>query len=608
MKKNLSLLGGILALTLLFVFFWNGFLRDQNPTTETDNNNGATGVTNLEADEASSLARLPGIQNMGGGGMGGGGGITANQAAPLEANMDMAATSIMMYNPWTEANLTYNGRFPAQPQVATVFNQLQTYNLSPEEAQRYADAFGMTGPLYTEIMSDFHVEEMGDINRIPASYHVFGDQYTFSIYGNNVQYHRNYNPDEINDINDMMPAAQAIPIAENFLRERGLLPADYTIGTSYGPMIEIREKINGYTNNMPTIHVQVRTDGTFQSININIWPQPESLGNYPLITAEEAWNLIQQTKDNPDLHSRVYFASFPSEEAMLANMQVVHDRDNETSFWQREYPIGTNHTLNTSIYGYKSVDGSAPPRLLAGRYQLIGSAETLNQLAEFVGHPLQLEGIIQSNGDEPTFEATSWTLRESFDDHPQFIYYQGTLQRDGDQTTFLADEGQTFTITDVPAAIADGDRIAMGGFMPTDGSNLFDWQHIDRMLWEMEEPMMEEPMIEPADAPSSDPATSGLAEPLPAPDQSAPVPVEPRPMGGGGIGLGNPNAITDITITNVELVYAPVYPSIELAVSSFAPPAEPTMIIQPAWRFTGTTNTGDTAEFIVQAVSPDFID
>ncbi|HSH05625.1 MAG TPA: hypothetical protein VLL52_24125 [Anaerolineae bacterium] len=586
MNRKLSL-WGTLALVLLFVFFGNSFLRNQNNNTTSPA---------LVASNPDQLQPLPFLQNQGPGGMGGGGGFGGGGGGIVNTEEALAASDMAIqpdmrfYHPWTEAELNYNGRFPAQPQVATVYQQAGQPTLSLDTVKQYANLLGMTGTIYQDIIPAEQIAHMEASGQpIPASYHIFGDRYNFAVYGNTVQYYRQYNTDEPFAYNNMMPGPQAIPVAENFLRERGLLPADYEINAPYGHMVEVRGKIDGYDNHIPTIYVQVRNDSTIQSVDITIWPTPENLGNYPLITAEQAWALIQEAKTNTDLHNRITYLSFLSEQSLPIDQPLPDEQNGQINFWQRTYDVGETITIYTSIYGYKAVTDDSAPRLLADRYRLTANTDTLNQLAQHIGQPIKIEAVVQTDGEQPLIDVTNFTVFATWDELVPFVYYYGTVERAGDQITFRAEDGTTFSLQDIPAEIASGDRIGVGGYIPADNPNQLNWQHIERVTWEQTDPdvvIMEDGNAEPLPLPS---------EPMP----SEPLPVEPMP---GYPGMPE-NMLTTIDINQIELIYMPVYHttgnSDETMVS--------VMILQPAWRFTGTNNLNEIVHLIVQAVSPDYI-
>jgi hypothetical protein len=72
------------------------------------------------------------------------------------------------------------------------------------------------------------------------------------------------------------------------------------------------------------------------------------------------------------------------------------------------------------------------------------------------------------------------------------------------------------------------------------------------------------------------------------------LPVEPWP--------GDEYGIREVTITQVDLLYSVNFVYNE---ENYSEP--PLIIVQPVWRFTGTTDTNEIVEIFVQAVADEYI-
>jgi hypothetical protein len=125
------------------------------------------------------------------------------------------------------------------------------------------------------------------------------------------------------------------------------------------------------------------------------------------------------------------------------------------------------------------------------------------------------------------------------------------------------EEGETFYIPSAPVELQDGERIYVSGLLmdeTVDGRRLVEWTGLGRAP---EEEMMHEEWI----------------------------PVEPP----------EDSIIRQVNITRADLVYNISYIFEERNQA-------PTLVVQPVWRFSGTTNTNELVEIFVQAVLDQFIE
>ena len=173
-------------------------------------------------------------------------------------------------------------------------------------------------------------------------------------------------------------------------------------------------------------------------------------------------------------------------------------------------------------------------------------------MATAIGQQTHIIGnIVQVAPNVMAVQVSSWEITASY---PEYRYEAGVLNRDeSGQAIFTADAGFTWIIPNAPVEIEDGTRVFVNGWLPpgTDATapQAFNWQTIEKMQ-------------------------SGIP------------------------------GIEEITITKVDMVYTLNYGSPVIAEDG----SQITMnILQPAWRFSGSTSLGETIEIFVQAVDPAFI-
>jgi hypothetical protein len=150
----------------------------------------------------------------------------------------------------------------------------------------------------------------------------------------------------------------------------------------------------------------------------------------------------------------------------------------------------------------------------------------------------------------------NWSVIEGLEP----LSLQGVIRRDGEQVLLTAEDGQTYQLPDVPADVADGLEAFVFAWntQQTEGdAPVLQWERIDTAVTLTEE--------------------------------------QPQPT-----------SYENVSINGVELVYfvTYLYPETAEGQPLFA---TPTLLLQPAWKFTGTLNTGETVEFYVQAVTGEFV-
>ncbi|MEZ4643209.1 MAG: hypothetical protein R3E31_10835 [Chloroflexota bacterium] len=505
---------------------------EQSNTTDA-NTNGETTPSSTETSpspapsstDTSSLPKLP-VLGQGGGarGVGGGGGgvatdaATSEEALPVES--DMMIDEPFIWNPLAEAQYTLNIPFPTEPTAATVYQQPGKDVFTIEEIQQIAQLFGMNGPIYTEVYPEpvydtVEGEPAPDVREWipPTYYYVFDGQRQLSFYDANIYY---FDQSVTQDYTvEMMPFEQAAPIAEAFLQERGLLDFPYVISSPWGNDVQIMRVINGYVNTTAEFYISVTQNGEIMSLSYQPFNKLAALGDYPLRSAEEAWQDLL-TNGIDYMHS--YWITYPGTDYVMPEVgeYVPSPWEEQYRYWQRTFVDGDPITLVSYPLVYLAVNGDAAPHIMVDQYLLNGADADLQALAAYAGQPVRIEGIVRGGTPNIAIELTNWAPV----DNQEWQYMAGTVRLDGDQVLFDADGGETFVIPSAPADLTDGERVNLSGWSIERGDGayrVFNWSSMDRIInWE-EIPVVDEPM-----------------------------PVEP---------IEDPYQITDIVIDTIDLVY-----------------------------------------------------
>lgn len=597
MKRNLVAVVIVIALLAVAILAWTNFGQDEpeadtaaagNVTTpsvdEDPSDHQAEDVDGEDVSDVGSgpseLALLPVMDsNQGGGnvvGVGGGG----KEGAPAPAVGEMSTMLAPDFGAiFVDATYTLNTTLPLEPLNAQVLQH--SYDaVELVDAQRIAERFGFAGPVYTErfnfgphvmIAEEVPVEPSSEEAGVsvarppveeeirfepPTVYHAFDGKRHLSIFEDSVVY---INRAVLLDHEEQVP--NALQIAETFLQEKGLLDFPYLLEEGFGNgEVHVRRLVNDLLLDDPEIYVQVAGNGEIAFANDrNAAGALETLGDYPLLSAEAAWQLILDDV----VGNNISFNIMPDFENMVE--PVSRPEFERPQYWQREYQPGAEAHLYAGPMIYLRADGNGPPRLELNDFVLAGSDEDLQAIAEQDSHMFHIWGQIAD--DNATLNLAGWEPLED----PPHLSTDGHIQRTTDQVLFLSSSDETYILPDAPVDLPDGMKVNLFAWASRDvglAYPVLDWQNIDEWFDYTSEP---------------------IAVPMPEP-------------GGIEADYVDPYQFTEITIDEVKLAFMRIYDF-----EGFDKRSRPPEYIQPAWEFTGVTDNGDTIQLRVQAVAPEYL-
>ena len=523
----------------------------------TDGNTAVPPTT--EVTDLPPLPALSGTGTGGGGGFGGGGGgvaLTESDAAseePMPVDIEGEDMRLPFFENRLEgATFNLNADIPGLPSSTTVWRQTRL-ELTEERMRELANSFGFSGPAYTDPWYDQFIQDNPGIWPGPRAYYFFDGSRTLNFYGPNLSYFDN---SAITNESGWMPLPfeQARPIAEAFLNERGLLDFPYEIVQSpYGGQeVAFHRLINGIRTAYPEITVSVAPGDFVFSVYTQSFEAFTAVGDYPIISAEEAWQLAQGTPD----YQRV-FQSIYTDPATFE--PFVEEPAGDYRFWPRTYQNGDEITIYFYPLVYRALDGS-DPIVKANEFAVIASSADLQMIADNANQNIRLTGVVQ--GDVAYAQSIRVTSVEVVGQEQEWQSREGTIRHADGQTYLDTVEGETIIIPNAPADLPDGEHVYVNGPIIEAGDpyGSFIWTGIDKVVAVVDEPIS----IDPVDFPT-------------------PVP------------------IAQVNIDKVELIYG----------YSYSPPADENSPgdtwMQLAWRFTGRTDTNEIVELMVQAVSPEYL-
>lgn len=520
--------------------------------------------TAAEVDSNEPLAPLPVLEGMdaSAGGFGGGGGGIGLGSGGVDVAVDEA---MIMPREWEPVNVfsgtqfIANVTFPAELGPSLVLQQ-QPWTMDVATARMIADQWGFTGPLY--LIPQPPAAEGEPTFTIPTTYFVFDGKRTLQLDSQFVYYYDgNLNYEQASTI----PYDQAKAIAEGYLQARGLLNFSYEVRQGYAPSeVYFHRLVDGRAVNQPEIWVSLVGD-QIGTIGYSVLRAPAELGNYPLITAEAAW---QQLIQDATVAGVVLYEMMPGQ---MPNPGTFIEEPifEQPNFWPRVYQAGQEAHLYTWPTIYVSAEGNTAPRIETYPLALQASDETLSAIANSGSRMFHIWGTVGDDGK--TLEVAGF---EGLDENThQTLFIEGTIGREGDQVVVTAFTGEKYILLNAPADVPDGLEVSVFAFASRDMGLTYpalEWDNINERIVYEEQPVVEEPVNT--------------------------MPVD----------IWQPYIYQNVTIDKVELAYYYTYVHDEEAMArgEYGPA---TILLQPVWKFSGTAENGDQLTFYVQAVAADYL-
>lgn len=341
---------------------------------------------------------------------------------------------------------------------------------------------------------------------------------------------------------------QAVRIAEGFLTDRGLMQMPYQVGTrdyeDTGTLSFYRVLDPGWTLVRPFAQVTVSSDGRVGSVTYNTFDL-ESLGEYAILSAEEAWGLV----GSGEPVGRVWYEV----EALGWSGPLRDLRAWNPRYWAREYPAGQQVDLFGPLHiVYPAEAGGSPYVLMNG---LVLAGDDIPSLAQAYRQQMEATmdtetqmhvwGEVRDAGEYRVLQVGGWESTAGMTTN-----WSGTVQRQDGQGLLLTVDGLSYTLRDLPADLPDGAAVFVSG-----------GQMGERLEWSI---IQEQP---------------GELGPMPP--------------------AGTQPAEVLAAVEGVELVYFASSLS-ELSPETYADWSYRS--VQPAWRFSGQTDQGIRFSVYVQAV------
>ena len=509
--------------------------------------------TSLNSETETAPGEQPSLPNLAAAAdsMGLGGGLDNNiTIAEGSGAADTSALAPDAANLFGATTIGLNTQLPTDVTEVQVWQQ-PSVDLDENRARAIAARWGFTGPLYQSAFPD--ETRLGetvalDAAQLPAAmpeFYVFDGPRSLVITEGAAYFSDSSLPF---DYESPQPFAQRAPAAESVLQSMGLLDFDYMLTDGWGHEVWVNRKLAGMATDFPEISAGVNENGRLAFASYQPFDQLAPVGTYPLISAEMAWQQIQDGVDEAILFN------ITSATAELAGSSAPQDAGFQ--YWPREQQSGSDVHLYSYPTVFLPIDEGLPPLVNALNYTIQADEATLRTLADQLGVNVHFWGTLDTNTN--TLALAGWEPLPELNP----LIKNGVTQRQGEETLLVDPQGGTFILPDAPVDLADGSQVNVFAWAARDAGLAYpvlDWEGIDMQIS------------------GSSGESMAMPEMLPP---TAPV-------------------YEQISINEVALAYY-AYPEMQTGENGRY---QQSYWLLPVWQFTGSANNGDTVTFTVQATA-----
>lgn len=338
--------------------------------------------------------------------------------------------------------------FPDGPTGAILYRQLPLEALTVDNAKQLAAQLGIDGHVYQSSGEGGPSQTIYEVTDGTGNVRFIGSPGYFNL-----------TPDEYHSFvitGQALPFEERASIAEAFLKSIGLLDFDYVLEPSIMSHqgVVVTRLLDGYRLMFDQVgdsnnSVTVSANGEVQSV-LHYMPEFEALGLYPIISAREAWEVLNT----------------PSARRGVSSSSSFTMLDADYRVWTPEYAPGEQVDLYGYPVAFQSAEPGRPPMISINNLKILDGTEAL-AAATAPGQFMHVWGVHQPDG----FQLEGWEVATQADD-----FLRGTLEREGD-TAYLAVSEQRYILSRVPSSVPNGIEVEVRGVKLNESE--FSWTTIN---------------------------------------------------------------------------------------------------------------------------------
>ena len=331
---------------------------------------------------------------------------------------------------------------PVSPSEVTAYYQLENNPLTQEDAGQIASQWGMNAQLY---MPGWMESVTPD--QVERSYIAVDGMQNLSMWNSELSYtdlviSPVYGGHQYPQTG-LPPSDQAVTIATQYLTERGYLNFPYQVDLSqyaYG-LVNFYRLLDRMPISYPAASVKVDPQGQVGSAWVSR-EEYQSIGTYPVISAERALNILQAGEPSNQLSISTYSA-----------------QDGNLQYWGRSYPTGqTAHVFGAPTY-MLSVEAGGAPYIQLNNLVLAGDVSGLFEYLQTNQGYIHAWGDVQEVNGSRQLQLAGWEPFNEFSG-----YYDGIVRRTPQGDFLELSDGSLISLPGLPADVpADIPLYAQGG-------------------------------------------------------------------------------------------------------------------------------------------------
>jgi len=339
---------------------------------------------------------------------------------------------------------------PDSSAEVTAYYRLENTPLTLEEASQIASQWGLNALLYMPAW-------MASItpDQIERSYIAVEGMQNLSMWNSELSY---------NDLvkspiyaghqypqTGLPPSDQAVETATQYLTERGFLNYPFQVDLSqynYG-LVDFYRLQEGLPINYHAASVKIDSQGQIGSAWVSR-EEYQALGSYPVVSASQAWNLLNAGQPSDQISISYYTA-----------------QDGNPQYWGRVYPTGqTAHLFGSPTYLLAAKSGTSP-YIEMNNLVLAGDVSGLLEYLPTNPGYIHAWGEVQEVNGTRQLQLAGW---EPFDEFSGYL--DGTVRRTPDGDFLELSDGSLLSLPDLPEDVpADFPLYAQGGIV----DNTLEW-------------------------------------------------------------------------------------------------------------------------------------
>jgi hypothetical protein len=239
------------------------------------------------------------------------------------------------------------------------------------------------------------------------------------------------------------PSSQAVSTAMQYLFDRGYLNFPYQVDLSqynYG-LVNFYRLLDGLPINYHAASVKIDSLGDVGFVWVGL-EDYTSIGTYPVISAEEAWNILTADEQT----DQRFISYYPT-------------ADGNPQFWGRVYSAGQPAQVFGAPIYLPPADGASTPYVQLNNLVLSGD---ISGLLDYLKSG---QGYIHAWGEVEEVEGTRQLQLAGWEPFDEFGgYFNGTVRRTADGNFLELEDGRQLSLPELPADVpADIPLYAQGG-------------------------------------------------------------------------------------------------------------------------------------------------